>query len=92
MRAESAYDLRITRRIAGDAEHHPDRITEHDPATTRPKSLGAQPNQPPRLGRDVVGAQVDAGPHRTRRVTGTQPLKEKLSAGAGVPVERNRHV
>ena len=87
MRAEPASNLRVIRRIAGDAEHHPDRITEHDPATTRPESLGAQPNQPRRAGRDVVGAQVDVGPHRSRRVVGTQPLEEELSAGAGRWVE-----
>ena len=33
--------LGVIRRIAGHAEHHPDRITEHDPTTAGPESLGA---------------------------------------------------
>jgi hypothetical protein len=56
-------------------KYHPDRITEHDPTTAGPESLGAKPNQPRRLGRDVAGAQVDVGPHLGRWVVGTQPLE-----------------
>jgi len=77
----------VIRRIAGHAEHHPDRITEHNPAAAGPESLGAQPNEPLRLSLDVVGAQVDMCPHRGRRVVGTQSLEEELSAGAGRWVE-----
>ena len=48
--------LRVVGGVARHTEDHSDRITQDNPAATGPKSLGAQLDQPVRLGLDIVGA------------------------------------
>src|SRR5687768_12863396 len=73
---------RVVGVIAGHTKDHPDRVPQDDPAAAWAEVLGAQPNQPSRLGLDVIRTHVDVGSYGGCRVIGTEPLEEQLGARA----------
>ena len=73
--SSSQADLGVVRGIAGHTRtpSRPDHGARSNHGRARVARRQTQPAR--RLGRDVVGAQVDVGPHLGRWVVGTQPLE-----------------
>ena len=75
---------RPRRGVFGDTERKADAVAQHVPPTTRPDVSRAEVQEPAYLARQVVGAVIEMGSHRT--VWLIESLEEQLERGTRVIV------